>query len=177
MEVRITCGLWFFAFILGCGRLSAFNLDSTNVQRKNGDPGSYFGFSLAMHWQLAPEDKRMLLVGAPRAKALSGQKSKVTGGLYNCDMISTSTSCSRVQFDNNEKTNEESKENQWMGVTVNSQGPGGKVVVRLCDFWVVPVLGKQPAGHLVIDGSVCRRSGTGIGLITDKSGEVRPPGK
>ncbi|KAF3858433.1 hypothetical protein F7725_011634 [Dissostichus mawsoni] len=102
MEVRITCGLWFFAFILGCGRLSAFNLDSTNVQRKNGDPGSYFGFSLAMHWQLAPQDKRMLLVGAPRAKAMSGQKSN--------------------------KTNEESKENQWMGVTVNSQGPGGKVV-------------------------------------------------
>lgn len=128
MEVRITCGLWFFAFILGCGRLSAFNLDSTNVQRKNGDPGSYFGFSLAMHWQLAPQDKRMLLVGAPRAKAMSRQKSNVTGGLYNCDMASTSTSCSRVQFDNNEKTNEESKENQWMGVTVNSQGPGGKVV-------------------------------------------------
>ncbi|XP_033961118.1 integrin alpha-6-like isoform X1 [Pseudochaenichthys georgianus] len=128
MEVRITCGLWFFAFILGCGRLSAFNLDSTNVQRKNGDPGSYFGFSLAMHLQLAPEDKRILLVGAPRAKAMSGQTSKVTGGLYNCDMTSTSTSCSRVQFDNNENINEESKENQWMGVTVNSQGPGGKVV-------------------------------------------------
>ncbi|KAK1879391.1 Integrin alpha-6 [Dissostichus eleginoides] len=127
MEVRITCGLWFFAFILGCGRLSAFNLDSTNVQRKNGDPGSYFGFSLAMHWQLAPQDKRMLLVGAPRAKAMSGQKSNVTGGLYNCDMTSTSKSCSRVQFDNHENK-EESKENQWMGVTVNSQGPGGKVV-------------------------------------------------
>lgn len=28
----------------------------------------------------------------------------------------------------------ESKENQWMGVTVNSQGPGGKIVVRLCVF-------------------------------------------
>lgn len=49
--------------------------------------------------------------------------------------------------------------------------------VDLCIFavvfpvWVVPVLGKQPAGHLVIDGSVCRRSGKGIGLITDKSGD------
>lgn len=28
----------------------------------------------------------------------------------------------------------ESKENQWMGVTVNSQGPGGKIVVRMCVF-------------------------------------------
>lgn len=25
----------------------------------------------------------------------------------------------------------ESKENQWMGVTVHSQGPGGKIVVSL----------------------------------------------
>ncbi|XP_064819325.1 integrin alpha-6-like [Oncorhynchus masou masou] len=67
-----------------------------------------------------------LLVGAPRAKALGGQKSKVTGGLYNCD--TTSSSCNRVELDNNENLNTESKENQWMGVTVNSQGPGGKIV-------------------------------------------------
>uniref|UniRef100_A0A4W5LRX8 Uncharacterized protein n=1 Tax=Hucho hucho TaxID=62062 RepID=A0A4W5LRX8_9TELE len=71
-----------------------------------------------------------LLVGAPRAKALRGQKSKVTGGLYNCD--TTSSTCKRVEFDNNENLNTESKENQWMGVTVNSQGPGGKIVVCLC---------------------------------------------
>jgi syndecan 4 len=30
-----------------------------NVIRKSGDPGSLFGFSLAMHWQLQPEDKRL----------------------------------------------------------------------------------------------------------------------
>lgn len=40
---------------------SAFNLDAEedNVIRKYGDPGSLFGFSLAMHWQLQPEDKRL----------------------------------------------------------------------------------------------------------------------
>ncbi|TDH05585.1 hypothetical protein EPR50_G00123910 [Perca flavescens] len=128
MEGRVTCGLWMVAFLMGCGRLSAFNLDTENVLRKNGDPGSLFGFSLAMHWQLAPVDKKMLLVGAPRAKALNRQKSKVTGGLYNCDMTSTSASCPRVNFDNSEDLNTESKENQWMGVSVNSQGPGGKIV-------------------------------------------------
>uniref|UniRef100_A0A8C9ZTY8 Integrin alpha-2 domain-containing protein n=1 Tax=Sander lucioperca TaxID=283035 RepID=A0A8C9ZTY8_SANLU len=128
MEGRITCGLWTVAFLMGCGRLSAFNLDTENVLRKNGDPGSLFGFSLAMHWQLDPVDKRMLLVGAPRAKALVGQKSKVTGGLYNCDMTSTSGGCTRVIFDNKEDLTKESKENQWMGVSVNSQGPGGKIV-------------------------------------------------
>uniref|UniRef100_A0A669DWZ9 Integrin, alpha 6b n=1 Tax=Oreochromis niloticus TaxID=8128 RepID=A0A669DWZ9_ORENI len=108
---------------LSCGLLSAFNLDTDNVQEKTGDPGSLFGFSLAMHRQLLPQDKRMLLVGAPRAKALRGQKSAVTGGLYNCNMSSPTSGCNRVIFDN-----DEDKENQWMGVTVKSQGPGGQVV-------------------------------------------------
>ncbi|XP_073347606.1 integrin alpha-6-like isoform X2 [Pagrus major] len=125
MEGRITCGLWLLVFLSGCGRLSAFNLDTDNVVRRNGDPNSLFGFSLAMHWQFDP-DKRVLLVGAPQAKALSGQKSKVTGGLYSCDL--DSPNCARIDFDNEEDLTKESKENQWMGVTVNSQGPGGKIV-------------------------------------------------
>ncbi|XP_070700726.1 integrin alpha-6-like isoform X2 [Pempheris klunzingeri] len=128
MEGRVACGLGLVVFLLGCGRLSAFNLDTENVQRKNGDPGSLFGFSLAMHRQLDPEDKRMLLVGAPKAKALSGQKAKVTGGLYSCDMSSNSPQCPRIDFDNNEDISSESKENQWLGVSVSSQGPGGKIV-------------------------------------------------
>uniref|UniRef100_A0A669FCD3 Integrin, alpha 6b n=1 Tax=Oreochromis niloticus TaxID=8128 RepID=A0A669FCD3_ORENI len=123
MEGWITCGLWLIAFLSSCGLLSAFNLDTDNVQEKTGDPGSLFGFSLAMHRQLLPQDKRMLLVGAPRAKALRGQKSAVTGGLYNCNMSSPTSGCNRVIFDN-----DEDKENQWMGVTVKSQGPGGQVV-------------------------------------------------
>ncbi|XP_068196562.1 integrin alpha-6-like isoform X2 [Antennarius striatus] len=126
MEGRITCGLSLLVFLLGCGRLSAFNLDTDNVMQRIGDPGSLFGFSLAMHRQLQPEDKTMLLVGAPRAKSFRGQKSKVTGGLYACEM--TSAGCYRVEFDEGEDTTKESKENQWMGVTVSSQGPGGKIV-------------------------------------------------
>ncbi|CAL8345719.1 unnamed protein product [Merluccius merluccius] len=115
--------------LAGCARLAgAFNLDHDSVLRKDGDPGSYFGFSMAMHRQVSPTDKRMLLVGAPRAKALSRQTSKVTGGLYNCDFSDPSNSCKRVEFDNDENSKVESKENQWMGVTVNSQGPGGMVV-------------------------------------------------
>ncbi|KAI3375067.1 hypothetical protein L3Q82_021581, partial [Scortum barcoo] len=128
MELRSTCGLWLLVSLLGWGRLSAFNLDADNALRKSGEPGSLFGFSMAMHRQLQPEDKRMLLVGAPKAKALSRQRAKVTGGLYSCDMSSTSTNCNRIEFDNEEDITKESKENQWMGVTVNSQGPGGKIV-------------------------------------------------
>uniref|UniRef100_A0A3B5LIG8 Integrin alpha-2 domain-containing protein n=1 Tax=Xiphophorus couchianus TaxID=32473 RepID=A0A3B5LIG8_9TELE len=99
-----TRGLWLLALLLACGGLlSAFNLDTEDVLRRDGDPGSLFGFSLAMHRQLYPEDKRILLVGAPQAKALNGQKSKVTGGIYKCEMSSNSDACSRVVFDNNDK--------------------------------------------------------------------------
>ncbi|XP_040827655.1 integrin alpha-6 isoform X3 [Ochotona curzoniae] len=120
-------------FYLSAGLLarlgSAFNLDTSedNVIRKSGDPGSLFGFSLAMHWQLQPEDKRLLLVGAPRAVALPLQRANRTGGLYSCDITSRGP-CTRIEFDNDADPSSESKEDQWMGVTVQSQGPGGKVV-------------------------------------------------
>ncbi|KAJ8416861.1 hypothetical protein AAFF_G00327390 [Aldrovandia affinis] len=108
--------------------MSSFNLDTENVLRKNGEPGSLFGFSLAMHRQLKPADKRILLIGAPRAKALSNQKANVTGGLYSCEITTKPNDCDRIDFDNDVDLSLESKENQWMGVTVHSQGPGGKVV-------------------------------------------------
>lgn len=39
---------------------SAFNLDTENVVRKtSGDPDSLFGFSMAIHRQLQPNDKTM----------------------------------------------------------------------------------------------------------------------
>uniref|UniRef100_A0A3B3UL83 Integrin subunit alpha 6 n=1 Tax=Poecilia latipinna TaxID=48699 RepID=A0A3B3UL83_9TELE len=106
--------------------LRAFNLDTRHVIRKGGEPGSLFGLSLALHQQVSP-NKVLLLIGAPRAKALKNQKSSVTGGLFKCE-ISESDNCERVEFDNDEDPSKESKEDQWMGVSVQSQGPGGKVV-------------------------------------------------
>eukprot|EP00079_Xenopus_tropicalis_P039193 XP_017952964.1 PREDICTED: integrin alpha-6 isoform X2 [Xenopus tropicalis] len=111
-----------------CAFIAAFNLDTENVISKSGDPGSLFGFSMAMHWQLDPVNRRLLLVGSPRAKALPAQKANVTGGLYVCDITSPSPSCNRVLFDDSVDLTSESKENQWMGVSVQSQGPGGKIV-------------------------------------------------
>ncbi|KAM9123121.1 integrin alpha-6 isoform 2-T2 [Pangshura tecta] len=107
---------------------AAFNLDTDNVILRRGERGSLFGFSLAMHWQLQPEDKRLLLVGAPRERAFPSQQANRTGGLYSCDITSPETHCTRVLFDENADPATESKEDQWMGVTVQSQGPGGKVV-------------------------------------------------
>ncbi|KAG7282248.1 hypothetical protein CRUP_038416 [Coryphaenoides rupestris] len=119
------------AFIIGVlalpGALDAFNLDTDSVIRKHGEAGSLFGFSLAMHQQLNP-DKRMLLIGAPRARALGNQRANITGGLYKCELTLASRDCERIQFDSEEDIRTENKENQWMGVTVQSQGPGGKIV-------------------------------------------------
>lgn len=103
----------------------AFNLDTSHVIRKHGEQGSLFGFSMTMHRQTNP-DKRMLLIGAPKARALGVQEAQVTGGLYKCDL--SQPECQRVDFDSEEDVRVENKEDQWMGVTVQSQGPGGKIV-------------------------------------------------
>uniref|UniRef100_A0A8C9VZ43 Integrin subunit alpha 6 n=1 Tax=Scleropages formosus TaxID=113540 RepID=A0A8C9VZ43_SCLFO len=113
---------------LGCTCVSTFNLDQDKVIKKVGDKNSFFGFSLAMHRQLQPAEKRMLLVGAPRAKALDKQKANITGGLYSCEVTTQTNDCKRVIFDNDGEHSLENKENQWMGVTVRSQGPGGKIL-------------------------------------------------
>ncbi|XP_056436164.1 integrin alpha-6 isoform X1 [Gadus chalcogrammus] len=117
----------FTSFWLQLPGALAFNLDVHNVIRKQGEPGSLFGFSLAMHRQLNP-DKRMLLIGAPRARALGNQRANITGGLYKCELTLALQDCERIQFDDEEDVRTENKENQWMGVTVQSQGPGGKIV-------------------------------------------------
>uniref|UniRef100_A0A8C9ZBP7 Integrin subunit alpha 6 n=1 Tax=Sander lucioperca TaxID=283035 RepID=A0A8C9ZBP7_SANLU len=116
--------LLFYSYFLEPTLVLAFNLDTSHVIRKNGEPGSLFGFSLAMHRQLNP-DERMLLIGAPRARALGKQTANITGGLYKCE-ITQSNDCERIEFDKDVLV--ENKENQWMGVTVQSQGPGGKIV-------------------------------------------------
>ncbi|XP_020369983.1 integrin alpha-6 isoform X2 [Rhincodon typus] len=107
----------------------AFNLDTENFIKKTGKPSSLFGFSLAMHRQLTPRDQKMLLVGAPKAEGLPKQQASITGGLYKCPITAEENDCVRVIFDDSADLTQESKENQWMGVSVKSQGPGGKVMV------------------------------------------------
>ncbi|XP_068184928.1 integrin alpha-6 [Antennarius striatus] len=124
VDVKVLCYLYFY--LLEPTSVVAFNLDTSHVIRKVGEPGSLFGFSLAMHQQLNP-DKRMLLIGAPRARALGTQTANITGGLYKCE-LTQSSDCERVEFDYEENINIENKEDQWMGVMVQSQGPGGKIV-------------------------------------------------
>ncbi|PWA31315.1 hypothetical protein CCH79_00002766 [Gambusia affinis] len=145
----VQAALFLFCHLLEPSGLHAFNLDTGHVIRKGGEPGSLFGLSLAVHQQVNP-NKVLLLIGAPRAKALKNQKSTVTGGLFKCE-ISESDNCERVEFDDDgekpihlptylrfylpEDPSQESKQDQWMGVSVQSQGPGGKVVVP--ELWMM----------------------------------------
>ncbi|XP_073644644.1 integrin alpha-7 isoform X4 [Tursiops truncatus] len=136
----------------------AFNLDVMGALRKEGEPGSLFGFSVALHRQLQPGPQSCpstlclvprtwawaalgrwpptpaaappcrLLVGAPQALALPGQQANRTGGLFACPLSLEETDCYRVDIDRGADVQKESKENQWLGVSVRSQGPGGKIV-------------------------------------------------
>uniref|UniRef100_F7F2F2 Integrin subunit alpha 7 n=1 Tax=Callithrix jacchus TaxID=9483 RepID=F7F2F2_CALJA len=69
-----------------------------------------------------------LLVGAPQALALPGQQANRTGGLFACPLSLEETDCYRVDIDQGADVQKESKENQWLGVSVRSQAPGGKIV-------------------------------------------------
>ncbi|XP_047405292.1 integrin alpha-7 isoform X4 [Sciurus carolinensis] len=125
-------GIWYLLGSLFVGlffpRAVAFNLDVMGALRKEGEPGSLFGFSVALHRQLQPRPQSWLLVGAPQALALPGQQANRTGGLFACPLSLEETDCYRVDIDRGADVQKESKENQWLGVSVRSQGPGGKIV-------------------------------------------------
>uniref|UniRef100_A0AAY4EKU2 Integrin subunit alpha 7 n=1 Tax=Denticeps clupeoides TaxID=299321 RepID=A0AAY4EKU2_9TELE len=104
---------------------SAFNLDTSAPLIKEGEKGSFFGFSLALHQQLTPEARSWILVGAPRARGLGFMSNTHPGALYRCPISPEEYDCTRVDIDGEGKEN---KDNQWLGVTVKSQGIGGKVV-------------------------------------------------
>ncbi|XP_053311576.1 integrin alpha-7 isoform X2 [Spea bombifrons] len=114
--------------LMAIDRIAAFNLDVKNTIIKDGEKESFFGFSVALHKQLRPEPLSWLLVGAPQASALPHQHAERTGGLYQCPLTSESRECTRVDIDSGVHRSRESKENQWLGVVVKSQGPGGKIV-------------------------------------------------
>ncbi|XP_070967969.1 integrin alpha-7-like [Oncorhynchus clarkii lewisi] len=105
-----------------------FNLDTSMTLIKDGEKGSFFGFSVALHQQLTPEPHSWILVGAPRDRGLGLMRRQRTGALYRCPITGKEFDCERVDIDGDVNLDRESKDNQWLGVTVKSQGIGGKVV-------------------------------------------------
>ncbi|XP_058505751.1 integrin alpha-6-like [Solea solea] len=115
--------LWSNVLVLG---VAAFNLDTQSVLQRNGDPGSLFGFSVALHQQLNPVRKNLLLVGAPRSKHQN--QVNVTGVVYQCDLSTKTERCQPIEFDSKEFLASRDINGQWMGIRVTSQGPGRNVM-------------------------------------------------
>ncbi|KAM8867485.1 integrin alpha-7 isoform 1-T1 [Synchiropus picturatus] len=109
-------------------QVCCFNLDTTHTLHKLGDPGTFFGFSLALHQQLTPESQSWILVGAPQAAGRGLLRGTRPGALFKCPITPEEYDCERVDIDGDVNLRRESKDNQWLGVTVKSQGIGGKVV-------------------------------------------------
>ncbi|CAL8338980.1 unnamed protein product [Lota lota] len=112
----------------GGGAVWGFNLETAHTLHKLGDRGTFFGFSLALHEQLTPMPQSWILVGAPRAAGQGALKGTRPGALFRCPITPEEYDCERVDIDGDVSLDRESKDNQWLGVTVKSQGIGGKVV-------------------------------------------------
>lgn len=119
----------------------AFNLEPRIAIRKAGRKGTYFGLSVAPHQILASDRiESTLLVGAPldtygqetnRQRKHRQDQHKATGVLYKCPFTSRSRDCVKVEDVPTAKDWRSLQEaaGQWLGVAVNSQGPGKQVIV------------------------------------------------
>uniref|UniRef100_A0A672YE71 Integrin subunit alpha 7 n=1 Tax=Sphaeramia orbicularis TaxID=375764 RepID=A0A672YE71_9TELE len=70
----------------------------------------------------------LVLVGAPQAAGQGLMRGSRPGALFRCPITPEEYDCERVDIDGEVRLDRESKDNQWLGVTVKSQGIGGKVV-------------------------------------------------
>ncbi|KAG5310141.1 ITA1 protein, partial [Acromyrmex insinuator] len=133
----------------------AFNLEPRIPVVKRGLHGSYFGYSVAQHVEIEnhPLSKltSWMLIGAPLDQNRQPGTNR-SGALWQCPLSTYTRDCTQVitdgrlmddgllyrpyEYDSNLESddlvppgNDEIKDNQWLGVTVRSQGIGGKVMV------------------------------------------------
>ncbi|XP_012219673.1 integrin alpha-PS1 isoform X2 [Linepithema humile] len=117
----------------------AFNLEPRIPIIKRGLQGSYFGYSVAEHIEINSSSKSAswMLVGAPLDQNRQPGTNR-SGALWQCPLTTYTRDCIQVITDGRkhlesddlvEPRNDEIKDNQWLGVTVRSQGAGGKVMV------------------------------------------------
>ncbi|KAK7872445.1 hypothetical protein R5R35_014243 [Gryllus longicercus] len=123
--------------LLECMCVFSFNLDFRIPIVKRQQADTYFGFSVAEHQTLAPSGnvQSWLLVGAPRGVNLQPNTTR-SGALFKCPLTTRLNDCEQVVTDGKRASKnlqpplpDEHKEDQWMGVTVRSQGRGGNVLV------------------------------------------------
>ncbi|KYN02758.1 Integrin alpha-PS1 [Cyphomyrmex costatus] len=140
---------------LGVCVTHAFNLEPRIPVVKRGLQGSYFGYSVAQHVEIENHSLSKLtswmLIGAPLDQNRQPGTNR-SGALWQCPLSTYTRDCTQVitdgrlmddgllyrpyEYDSNLESddlvppgNDEIKDNQWLGVTVRSQGIGGKVMV------------------------------------------------
>ncbi|CAH0585673.1 unnamed protein product [Chrysodeixis includens] len=142
---RARCACVLFMCILYS--VTSFNLEPRIPVIKFGEPGSYFGFSVAEHLTISGDGSQTswLLVGAPLGQNLQPNTTK-SGALWKCGVSPSTGDCIQIitdgkrtkygKIDTNLESNnltapysDEIKEGQWLGVSVRSQGPGKKAAV------------------------------------------------
>uniref|UniRef100_A0A146L1L1 Integrin alpha-PS1 n=1 Tax=Lygus hesperus TaxID=30085 RepID=A0A146L1L1_LYGHE len=143
--------LWTLVWFWCASQVWCFNFDTRLPIIKRGAHGTYFGFSVAQHIisQDNPSPKienSVLLVGAPLDQNAQPQTNR-SGALWRCPLTTLNYDCQQVitdgkrdadgdyeltNIDNNHlrpPQKDEIKDGQWLGVTVRTQGQGGKVLV------------------------------------------------
>ncbi|XP_029784421.1 integrin alpha-3 isoform X1 [Suricata suricatta] len=109
---------------------SAFNLDTRFLVVKEAkNPGSLFGYSVALHRQTERQQRYLLLAGAPRDLAMPDGYTNRTGAVYLCPLTAHKDDCMRMDISEKSDPNHHIIEDMWLGVTVASQGPAGRVLV------------------------------------------------
>ncbi|XP_037664719.1 integrin alpha-3 isoform X2 [Choloepus didactylus] len=109
---------------------SAFNLDTRFlVMKEAGNPGSLFGYSVALHRQTEREQRYLLLAGAPQDLAVPDGATNRTGAVYLCPLTASKDDCKRMDIEEKSDPDRHIIEDMWLGVTVASQGPAGRVLV------------------------------------------------
>ncbi|KAM9597553.1 integrin alpha-3 [Trichechus inunguis] len=109
---------------------SAFNLDTRFLVVKEArNPGSLFGYSVALHRQTERQQRYLLLAGAPRDLAVPDGYTNRTGAVYLCPLTTQKDDCERMDIEEKSDPAHHIIEDMWLGVTVASQGPAGRVLV------------------------------------------------
>ncbi|XP_039248949.2 integrin alpha-6-like [Styela clava] len=119
---------------------STYNLEARLPLFKYGPELSKFGFSVAQHRTTTDDatgvKNTLLVIGAPTASAINSQVGARTpknpGGVFYCPVSTDPLDCTRVDMDagGDISIGEKKlvKSNQWLGVSLKSQGPGGFLI-------------------------------------------------
>uniref|UniRef100_A0A6G1S610 Integrin alpha-PS1 n=1 Tax=Aceria tosichella TaxID=561515 RepID=A0A6G1S610_9ACAR len=123
----------------------SYNLDEHNAILKQGPKGSYFGYSVAQHATYDPQApnetyKSYIIVGAPRDSSRSAglTGAQRPGAIYKCQFNQLKT-CQQLELDSPLSSSSSQsttattgpvaqRDDQWLGVSVKSQGENGFAV-------------------------------------------------